>query len=130
MSGARAYGAFAQIGGKHLVVNGENDGGLFLETGEIFDGSAWSPLQDYPDNRELSCGARISDTAWMVSGGTGNNPKAVHSYDVDAGEWMEQPEMTLARFDHGCMAYTKDGKICKTATTSLDLRGSVCESTS
>ena len=109
MSGARAYAAFAQVGGQHLIVNGEDDGGLFLASGEVYDGSTWSALPDYPDNRELSCGARISDTAWMVSGGTGNNPKAARSYDLEAGEWVEEGELTLARFDHACMAYTKDG---------------------
>ena len=110
MAGARAFAAFAQVGGQHLVVNGEDDGRLFLESGEIDDGSAWSAIPDYPDYRELSCGPRISETAWMVSGGTGNNPKAARSYDVEEGEWVEQGQLTLARFDHACMAYTKDGE--------------------
>ncbi len=88
-----------------VLVEGGADGGLTLNSSEIFDpiSKTWSTSGNLHKARFLHSATLLADGRVLVAGGDGDNHKAINSaelYDPVSGTWSNTGDMIDAREGH------------------------------
>ena len=109
MMGTR-YSAFAvDMGeGRIWITGGIVEGQMSMST-EILEAGSFSAGPPLPRATESHCMARVSETQYILAGGTSIDDGA-YMFDTETSRWTSLEPMSISRKGLGCGVFTNQGK--------------------